>query len=43
MNVDIAVFLWGVLVTIILLIGIVTGEWQEKLSDPRRDRDDAAA
>lgn len=32
MNLDVAVFLWGDLVTLIVVAGIVTGEWKEKLS-----------
>jgi hypothetical protein len=31
MNLDVAVLLWGALVTVIVVAGIVTGEWKEKL------------
>ena len=41
MNLDLAVFLWGALVTLIVVAGIVTGEWKEKLyyrrTDPKGD------
>lgn len=38
MNVDVAVFLWGALVTIIVAAGILTGEWKEKFLDARPER-----
>ena len=42
MNLDVAVFLWGALVTVIVLAGIVTGEWKEKLCYTRADSQDEA-
>ncbi len=40
MNLDLAVFLWGALVTIIVAAGIITGEWREKFFDNRPGRRD---
>ena len=37
MNFDVAVFLWGTLATTIVVAGIVTGEWREKLAYTRTD------
>ena len=37
MNFDVAVVLWGTLATTIVIAGIVTGEWKEKLSYTRTD------
>lgn len=37
MNLDVAVFLWRALVTLIVVAGIVTGEWKEKLYYARAD------
>jgi hypothetical protein len=42
MNLDVAVFLWGALVTLIVVAGIVTGEWKEKLYYARADPRDEA-
>jgi len=38
MNLDVAVFLWGGLVAIIVAAGILTGEWKEKFFDTRPGR-----
>ncbi len=38
MNIDIAVFLWGLLVTVIVVAGILTGEWEEKIRGRRQDQ-----
>jgi len=38
MNLDLAVFLWGGLVTIIVVAGILTGEWKEKFFETRHGR-----
>jgi hypothetical protein len=43
MNLDVAVFLWGALVTLIVVAGMVTGEWKEKLYGARADPKDKAA
>lgn len=42
MNLDVAVFLWGPLVTLIVVAGIVTGEWKETLCDARENTRDKA-
>jgi len=42
MNIDVAVFLWGALVTLIVAAGFVTGEWKEKLYYARADPRDEA-
>lgn len=38
MNLDLAVFLWGALVTIIVAAGILTGEWKEKFFNTHPER-----
>jgi len=42
MNLDVAVFLWGALVTVIVVAGILTGEWKEKLYYTRTGSQDEA-
>ena len=42
MNLDLAVFLWGALVTTIVAAGIFTGEWKDKFGDTRPRRQDEA-
>jgi hypothetical protein len=40
MNLDVVVFLWGALVTVIVVAGMLTGEWKEKLYDTQADPQD---